>query len=249
MKNTWALYKKELRSYFGSPLFYIVAAVFLAICGYYFHSDLTYFVQFGFGLDILTNYFQLLFVDISRMGMLLTVPLLTMRTFAEERKNGTIELLYTYPIRDGEILAGKFLACFTVFVIMIAATVLYPWYVYSIQPFVWQVVIPGYVGLLLLGMFFIAVGLFISSLTESQVVAGVSTLGTLLLFWIMSWNEAAASRDVMDVMKTLSTFDHFIQFARGIIDTGDLIYYVSFTTFFCILTLRSMESRRWRGRR
>ena len=249
MRNTWALYKKELRSYFVSPLFYIVSAVFLTICGYYFHSDLTYFVQFGFGIDILTNYFQLLFVDIGVKGMLITIPLLTMRLFAEERKLGTIELLYTYPLRDGEIFAAKFLACATVFLVMLGATVLYPVYVYSIQSFPWQAVIAGYLGLVLLGCSFIACGLFVSSLTESQVVAGVLTMGLLLGFWSMSWNEAAGSREVMEVVKALSTFDHFIQFARGVVDSGDVFFFGSFTAFFSVLTLRSMESRRWRGRR
>jgi ABC-2 type transport system permease protein len=248
MRNTWALYKKELRSYFVSPLFYIVSAVFLCLGGLFFQSDLIYFVQFGFGVNILENFFQLLFVDLTRV-MLVTVPLLTMRLFAEERKLGTIELLYTYPLRDGEIFAGKFLACATVFLIMLGATALYPVYLYSIQPYDWVAVLAGYLGLVLLGVFFITVGLLVSSMTESQVVAGVLSVGLLFLFWSMSWNEAAGRQDVMQIVKALSTFDHFINFAKGIIDSGDVVYYVAFATFFGVLTLRSMESRRWRGRR
>ncbi|MGH7819542.1 MAG: ABC transporter permease, partial [Candidatus Binatia bacterium] len=181
MRNTWALYKKELRSYFVSPLFYIVSAVFLSLCGLFFQSDLTYFVQFGFGMNILENFFQLLFVDMTRV-LMITVPLLTMRLFAEERKLGTIELLYTYPLRDGEIYAAKFLACATVFLIMLGGTVLYPVYLHSIQPYAWEGVLAGYLGLVLLGFFFIASGLLISSLTESQVVAGVCSIGLLLVF-------------------------------------------------------------------
>lgn len=248
MRNTWALYKKELRTYFTSPLFYVVSAVFLCLCGFYFYSDLYYFVQFGFGVNILENFFQLLFVDM-RLVMLLTVPLLTMRLLAEEKNLGTIELLYTYPLRDGEILAGKFLACLTVFGVMLGSTALYPIYLHTIQPYEWVPVVAGYLGLALLGTVFISCGLFISSLTESQVVAGVASIGLLLLFWVMSWNEAASSDAVMQVVKALSLFDHFFNFAKGVIDSRDFFYYVFFASFFCILTLRSMESRRWRGRR
>ena len=248
MRNTWALYKKELRTYFASPLFYVVSAVFLCLCGFYFYSDLYYFIQFGFGVNILENFFQLLFVDM-RLVMLLTVPLLTMRLLAEERRLGTIELLYTYPLRDGEILAGKFLACLTVFGVMLGSTALYPVYLFTIQPYEWVPVLAGYLGLALLGTVFIACGLFISSLTESQVVAGVGSIGLLLLFWIMSWNEAASSDQVMQVVKALSMFDHFFNFAKGMVDSGDAFYYIFFASFFCVLTLRSMESRRWRGRR
>jgi ABC-2 type transport system permease protein len=248
MRNAWILYKKELRSLFAAPLFYVVAAVFLALCGFYFYSDLYYFVQFGFGMNIVENLFQLLFVDM-RLVMLLTVPLLTMRLFAEERKLGTIELLYTYPLRDGEILAGKFLACATAFVVMLAGTLLYPVYLYWIQPYPWTPVVAGYTGLFLLGIVFISCGLFVSSLTESQVVAGVGSVGLLLFFWVMSWNEAATTYEVAQVVKALSLFDHFFNFAKGVIDSSDVAYYVFFASFFAVLTLRSMESRRWRGRR
>ncbi len=248
MRNTWALYKKELRSYFASPLFYVVSAVFLGLCGFYFYSDLYYFIQFGFGVNILENFFQLLFVDM-RLVMLLTVPLLTMRLLAEERKLGTIELLYTYPLRDGEILAGKFLACFTVFGVMLGATAIYPIYLSTIHSYEWVPVLAGYLGLALLGTVFIACGLFVSSLTESQVVAGVASVGLLLFFWVMSWNEAASSDAVMQVVKAFSMFDHFFNFSKGVIDSGDVCYYLFFAAFFVFLTLRSMDSRRWRGRR
>jgi ABC-2 type transport system permease protein len=248
MRNAWAIYKKELRSYFVSPLFWVVSAVFLSLSGYYFYSDLSYFTQFGFGQNILENFYQLLFVDL-RLVMLLTVPMLTMRLLAEERKLGTIELLYTYPLRDGEIFAGKYAACATVFVLMVSGTLLYPLYLYSIQPYDWIGVLGGYMGLLLLASVFIACGLFVSSLTESQAIAAVGTFFLLLIFWIMSWNEAALAPSIRDAVKALSMFDHFLMFAQGVIDTGDMFYYVVFAVFFSALTLRSMESRRWRGRR
>ena len=248
MNRTWALYKKEVRSYFVSPLFYIVAAVFLCLCGLFFYSDLNFFTQFGFGQDILNNFFQLLFVDMSRV-MLVTLPLLTMRLFAEERKLGTIELLFTYPLREREIFAGKFAAAATVFLVMLTATLAYPIYLYGIQAYPFSVVIAGYSGLLLLGFMFIAVGLFVSSVTDSQVVAGVGAVGLLLLFWVMSWNEASGSDAVMRIVKGFSTFDHFSNFTKGVIDSTDALYFILFAAFFSTLTLRSLESRRWRGRR
>jgi gliding motility-associated transport system permease protein len=110
-------------------------------------------------------------------------------------------------------------------------------------------VVAGSLGLFLLGLMFIAVGLFLSSLTDSQVVAGVTSVGMLLLFWFMSWNEASGSDQVMQIVKAFSTFDHFWNFSKGLIDSTDILYYLLVATFFTNLTLRHLESRRWRGRR
>jgi len=243
-----ALFRKELVSYFVSPLFYVVTAVFLCLSGYYFYTDLIFFVTFGFGMNILENFWQLLLVDL-RLVMLLSMPLLTMRLFAEEKKLGTIELLLTYPVRDGELLLAKFSACAVVCAIMLAGTLLYPLYVHALQPFPWVPLIAGYLGLFLLGLSFIACGVFVSSLTESQVVAGMATIGILLLFWILSWNEAATSPELLRVLIRLSMFDHFQNFARGVVDAQDVAYFLFFVGFFSFLTLRVLESRKWRGRR
>lgn len=243
-----ALFRKELLSYFVSPLFYVVAAVFLCLSGYYFYTDLIFFVTFGFGMNILENFWQLLLVDL-RLVMLLSIPLLTMRLFAEEKKLGTIELLLTYPVRDGEVFLAKFSACAVVFGVILAGTLLYPIYVFRLQPFPWPPLIAGYLGLFLLGLSFIACGVFVSSLTESQVVAGMATIGILLLFWILSWNEAATSPTLLRVLVRVSMFDHFQTFANGVIDAKDVAYFLSFIGFFGFLTLRVLESRKWRGRR
>ncbi len=243
-----ALFRKELLSYFVSPLFYVVAAVFLCLSGYYFYTDLIFFVTFGFGMNILENFWQLLLVDL-RLVMLLSIPLLTMRLFAEEKKLGTIELLLTYPLRDGELFLAKFSACAVVFSIMLGCTLLYPIYVHVLQPFAWVPLIAGYMGLFLLGLSFIACGIFVSSLTENQVVAGMATIGILLLFWILSWNEAATSPELLGLLIRFSMFDHFETFARGVLDAKDIGYFLFFVTFFSFLTLRALESRKWRGRR
>src|SRR5215470_12348166 len=188
MRAFVALLRKELRSYFGSPLVYVVATAFLAYTGYYFHSDLIYFVTFGFGLNIMENFWQLLFMDM-RLVLIFAVPLLTMRLLAEERRLGTLELLLTYPLRDGAIVAAKLLACLTVVGLLLAATLAYPAWVYHIAPFPLRPLIAGYLGLLLFAAVCAAYGLFISSLTDSQVLAGFLTAMPLLLLWLVSWNE------------------------------------------------------------
>lgn len=247
-----ALLRKELLSYFVSPLFYVVAAVFFCLCGFFFYTRLIFFVQYGFGLDILGN-FWLAFLagapySIS-MVLLLVLPLLTMRLFAEERKLGTIELLLTFPVRDSELLWAKLTACATVCTILLAGTLLYPVYVYILQPFPWMPVVAGYLGLFLLALSFVACGIFVSALTENQVIAAVGTLGLLLLCWMLTWNEAATSPRLLQALVWLSMFDHFQAFARGVIDAQDVAYFLSFIALFSFLTLRVLEARKWRGRR
>lgn len=250
--SLFALFRKELRSYFVSPLFYAVTAVFLCLCGFFFYTQLIYYVEYGFGLDILGNFWLAFLAGAPysvSMVLLLVMPLLTMRQFAEEKKLGTIELLLTYPLRDGVILGAKFGACAVVLVVLLAGTALYPVFLNSLQPLPAAPMIAGYLGLLLLGLSFIACGLFISSLTESQVVAAIATLGVLFLFWVMTWNEAATSIGVLGVLRELSMFDHFETFAKGVVDVRDGTYFICFITFFSFLTLRVLEARKWRGRR
>jgi len=246
--NFWAVLGKELRSYFLSPFIYLVSAVFLLVSGYYFYTDLVFYVQFGFGLNIMENFWQLLFNDL-RYIVLLIVPFLTMRLFAEEKRLGTIELLLTYPMRDAELFWGKFAACTLATLFLLSWTGLYPVIMYQLQPFAWTAVLAGYAGLLLIAVSFVACGLFISSLTDNQVVAGFATVGVLLFFWILSWNEGATSEGVLRVVAQLSMVTHFQSFAQGFIDSKEVTFFLFFVLFFSFLTLRSLESRQWRGRR
>ena len=243
-----AVARKELRSYFAFPLIYILSGIFAVVAGYYFYTDLVFFVTMSFATDIIQNYWQLLFTDI-RLCLLLTLPFVTMRLFAEERKLGTIELLYTYPLRDTEIFLGKFIASIVIFVMMLSLTITYPLYIYSIHSFPLFPLLAGYLGLFLLGCSFIALGIFVSSLCESQVVAGVATIALLLFFWIMNWNEAAFERGPRAALSAISMFNHFEAFSKGVIDTYHVVYFVFFIFFFSYLTLRSMEARKWTGRR
>ena len=247
-----ALFRKEVYAYFVSPLFYIVAAVFFALSGFFFYTQLIYFVQYGYGLNILANFWFAYVAGAPysiSLVLLLVMPLLTMRLIAEEKRLGTIELLLTYPIRDGTIQAAKFAACALVLAILLAGTLVYPAFLLSVQPLPWLPVAGSYLGLLLLGISFIACGLFISSLTDSQVVAAIATVGLLLFLWALTWNEAATSPNVFRLLTQLAMFDHFQSFARGVIDAGDLTYFAGVSVFFSFLTLRVLESRTWRGQR
>ncbi len=175
------------------------------------------------------------------------VPLLTMRLFAEERKQGTLELLWTYPVRDFEIIAGKFVACLVVVVLMIAATAIHPLMIARFYPVAAGPLMAGYLGLALLAAAFVACGIAVSAMTESQLVAGAATYGVLLFFWILTWNEAAVGDVALGLLAPLSLFDRFYAFARGAVDTRNVAYLVLFTTAFLCFTLFALDARRWRG--
>jgi ABC-2 type transport system permease protein len=248
MRSFVALLRKELRSYFGSPLVYLVMAAFLAYTGYYFHSDIIFFVTFGFGISIMENFWKMLFIDI-RLVMILSIPLLTMRLLAEERRLGTLELLLTYPLRDGAIVAAKLGACLVVVLALLAGTLVYPIIVYWIQPFPVEPLVAAYVGLLLFALLCASYGLFVSSLTDSQVLAGFFTALPLLLLWLLSWNEAASAQETLPIVRALSIFNHFEPFSVGVIEARDVFYFLFGAGMFVWGTLRVLEARQWLGRR
>jgi ABC-2 type transport system permease protein len=242
-----ALAAKELRLYFTSFLFYVLAAIFLALSGYYFYTNLGFFVLMG-GMDLARGLWQMQFFDM-RQVLLALVPLLTMRLFAEERKLGTLELLWTYPVRDWEIIGGKYLACLTVVSLMLALTLLYPALLLPLHPIAPGPLLAGYLGLWLLAAAFVGCGLFLSALTDSQLVAGAATYGLLLFFWVITWNEAAVNEVTLHLLVPFSLFDRFYVFARGAVDTRDVCYLVLFTVAFLTFTFYALDSRRWRGLR
>jgi len=236
---------KELQLYFTSFLFYALAAVFLVLSGYFFYTNLGYFVLMG-GMNLPLGLWQWQFLDIRGL-LIVLVPLLTMRLFAEERKLGTLELLWTYPVRDVEIIAGKFVACLAVVTAMIAATVLHPVMVSRFYPVAAGPLVAGYLGLWLLAAAFVACGLAVSALTESQLVAGAATYGVLLFFWVVTWNEAAVNDVTRRFLVPFSLFDRFHPFTRGAVDTQNVTYLVLFTLAFLALTFFALDARRWRG--
>jgi ABC-2 type transport system permease protein len=242
-----AIARKELELYFTSFLFYGLASVFLVLAGYFFYTNLGFFVLMG-GMNLTRGLWQYQVLDLQRL-LLVLVPLLTMRLFAEERKLGTLELLWTYPVRDLEIIAGKFLACLLVVLAMIAATAVQPAMLAVLYPVSPGPLVAGYLGLGLLAAAFVACGLFVSALTESQLVAGAATYGVLLFFWVITWNEAAVSEVTRHLLVPLSLFDRFYSFATGAVDTRNSVYLVLFTTTCLVFTFFALDARRWRGLR
>jgi len=250
------VFKKEMRLFFGSPVAYVVFTFFLLISGWFFsqiflyYSDLSMrsFMQPGMAqsLNITESVMRPLFTNMS-VVLLFFIPMLTMRLFAEEKKSGTIELLLTYPVRDGEVLAGKFLAAAALYVILLGLTLVYPAIIAYFTRIEWGPILTGYLGLVLTGATFLAVGVFISSLTENQIVAGFGTFGVLLGLWIIGWGAEFAGGNLRAVLQYLSITEHMDTFSRGLIDTKDLVYYGSAIALALFLTLSSLDSKRWRG--
>ena len=250
------VFKKEMRLFFGSPVAYVVFTFFLLISGWFFsqiflyYSDISMrsFMQPGMAqsLNITDSVMRPLFTNMS-VVLLFFMPMLTMRLFAEEKKSGTMELLLTYPVRDGEVLAGKFLAAGALYVILLGLTLVYPGLIAYFTRVEWGPILTGYLGLVLTGATFLAVGVLISSLTENQIGAGFGTFGVLLGLWIIGWGAEFAGGNLKAVLQYLSITEHMDTFSRGLIDTKDLVYYLSAIALALFLPLRSLDSKRWRG--
>lgn len=233
----FAIMKKELQSFFYSPVAYIVFASFLMIVGYLFWVILISSRMASLEPMLYNAAFILL----------LASPVLTMRLVSEEKKSRTIELLLTSPISPAEIIAGKFLACFTLYLVLILLTVQYPLVLsaYSTE-FDMGPVYSGYIGLILLGAAFISMGLFASTLTENQIIAAMVSFGGLVLFWIFGWAKHAFENAFGEILGNLSIFDRYAEFLRGIVDSGNVIFFVVFTLTWLFLATRVLESDRWR---
>lgn len=240
-----ALAAKELQLYFTSFLFYALASVFLVLSGYYFSTNLSFFVVMG-GMQLQRGLWQYQFLDMQQR-LLVLLPLLTMRLFAEERKQGTLELLWTFPVRDGEVLAGKVLAALALYLGMLAATAVGPALLYALHPFAVAPVLAGYAGLVLLGVAFVACGAAASTVSENQVVSAMLAYGVLVFAWFATWNEAAIGARIAPALLQLSLFDHFYGFAQGVIDSRDVVYLLAFAALFLFLAHRSLGTRAWRG--
>ena len=240
-----AIWHREIASYFSSPMAYVIIGIFTLLSGYFFYTDVLYFNLYNMNQTSLTEGVWLRYFNDLRYVLTIVLPLLTMRVFSEEKKQNTLEMLLSYPIRASELLFGKIAACFTFFVFLMLLTLLYP----AVLSTIWNVetapLIAGYVGFLLLGLLFISAGVFISSLTEDQILAAMWSYGLLIFFWFLSWNEAIANERIMRILLEISAFDHFINFARGLIQLKDLSYFILVSAFFWCLCLLNLDRRRW----
>ena len=179
--------------------------------------------------------------------ILFVMPMITMRTYSEEKRSGTIELLLTSPLTDTEIILGKFLGAMALYAAMLLVTMIDIAILFKLGNPEWRPIAAGYLGLLLMGGCFIAVGLLISSLTKNQIVAGFMTFAVFLMLWVINWLADSSGPTGRAVLSFLSITDHFDDFTKGIIDTKHVIYYLSFITFGLFLTSKSVDSERWRG--
>ena len=239
MNNILAIAHKELKSYFSTPIAYVVIGFFALLFGYFFYAMLVIFNQ---------QLIRPLFLNASVI-LLFVLPLITMRTYSEEKRSGTIELLLTSPVTDVEIILGKFFGAMALYAAMLAITVIHMLLLFSYanpKP-EWTVPVIGYVGLLLMGGCFISVGLLISSLTKNQIVSGMVTFAVFLLLWVINWIASFTGPTTQSVLNYMSITDHFDDFTRGIVDTKHLIYYFSVMAFGLFLTARSVDTERWKG--
>ncbi len=256
MRGFLTIYRKELYAFWASPILYIVAGVFSLLAGYFFYSAIVYYhvlsiqmSQNPFALRELNATSMVLrpfFFDISIVFLLLS-PLLTMKLFAEEKKTGTIELLLTYPLTDGALVLAKFTAVLTIFLSLLVLTTPSMIILGSLSKVSVMVILSGYLGTVLMGGAFLALGLFTSSLTQNQIVAATLSFGSLLGFWIISWMKSMSNTATARLFEYLSITTHFEPFVKGLIDLRHLVYYVVFITFFLFLTLRRVDVYRWRG--
>ncbi|MGB0034146.1 MAG: ABC transporter permease [Candidatus Acidiferrales bacterium] len=255
MRTLYAVYRKEMGHYFVSPIAYVVVGLFLILCAFFFNY---YLASVSEQIAMQGRYGMPPEVDVpgevlrAFLGLIATLilfftPMLTMGVYAEEKKRGTMELLMTSPVTDVAIVLGKFLASVSLFIIMLLPTASYVAIMNlrsdPVPP--WRLLFAGYLGVLLLGGALLALGTFVSSLTENQIIAAVLTFGALLFIWVLDIGRNAGGV-VGPVLQYLSLIRHYEDFTRGIIDTTGLIYYASFIFLFVFLTVRSLDSMRWR---
>jgi ABC-2 type transport system permease protein len=235
MQNTLVIFRKELRSFFNSPVAYVVIVIFLAIVGWFFSTNL-----------FLANVASLRVVfEIVPLVFLFFAPAVTMRLLAEERKAGTLELLATRPVRDLEIVLGKFLAAWALLGAALVPTLVYAVTVAALGRVDPGPVIAGYLGLLLLGGAYVAIGLWASSITENQIVAFIVGFLVMLAFFLFDKVLVFIPESLQSVFEFLSIDHHFSSIARGVLDTRDLIYFASLLGFSLYLTTVSLERRTW----
>jgi ABC-2 type transport system permease protein len=269
MRTTWAIFRREFSHYFNSPIAYVVLTLFLIVAGIIFWISALYFSEISSRYEMIMQQRQQFMAQVPEppnasailfgsffgalllWGLFFTIPILTMRLLAEEKRSGTIEMLFTYPIRHIEMVMGKYLAAVAVFAIMAGLTVVYPLIVYWIKPEAvsLSVMASCYLGLFLAGAAYVALGIFFSSVTQSQIVAAILSYGTLLVFLFLGFAEPVAQlgEPGESILRYLSVFTHHENFVRGIVDSGDVIFYGIVIVLSLFLTLRVVESQRWKG--
>lgn len=258
MNNIWLVSRRELASYFFSPIAYVMLGAWTLIMGVFYSGSFLNYALIS--MQIMRNpraAEQLNLTPTSAvLGpvfssttviLLFVTPLLTMRLFSEEKREGTMELLLTYPLRDGEILAGKFLSALLMYMLMLILTLVYPITLSAFVEVEWPVVGAGYLGMFLMGSSFLSIGLLASSLTSNQIVSAMVAFMILLVSFILDFLSGSASETIGAVLRHLSMGLHLRSFIQGVVDTRDVIYLVNVNILCLFLAMRSLEYYKWRG--
>ena len=255
MRNIWTICKRELYSYFASPIAWVLLAIFATLSGYFTVVMARQFAQVGIEMQMsgqnqpinLNEYVIAPLLSNIAVIALMLIPLISMRLLAEEKRQGTIELLATSPIRDTEIVIGKWLASVLMYATLLLVLVVDCSFLFIYGRPDWKPALAGLMGLFLQGASLLALGAFISSLTRNQIVAGAVGFACALVLWILSWSTAFGNSDTVQVLNYLSIVSHLDPFTRGVIDSKDVVYYLSMIFLGLFLTTRSLESIRWRA--
>lgn len=255
MRNIWIVFRKELHSYFVSPIAYLLLTMFAVVFGLMYWNALGGFVYYSiesqmrgqsFPMNLNEQLIRPLLSNVSVLGLFF-IPMITMRLFAEEKRTGTIELLATSPVRDAEVIIGKWLAALALYVCMLLVTGINMAFLFKYGNPDWKPLAIAYLGLLLQVGALLAIGTFISTLTKNQIIAGAATFGVCLALWILQWPSSYETASWAQVLAYVSVTTHFESFARGVLSSKDAVYYVTLIFFGLFLTTRSMESLRWRS--
>ncbi|MBV8894219.1 MAG: ABC transporter permease subunit [Acidobacteria bacterium] len=255
MRNIWTIYRKELNSYFVSPIAYILLLMFALIFGFFFWNAVGMFVYYGmesqmrgqmFPMNVNEQVIRPLLSNISVVGLFF-IPMITMRVFAEEKRNGTIELLATSPVRDSEVIVGKWLAAVTLYATMLLFSAANFSFLFRYGNPDWKPLAIGYLGLLLQAGALLAIGTFVSTLTRNQIIAGAVTFGICLLLWVLEWVSGYETAAWARVLSYMSVITHYESFGKGVLAIKDALFYVTLIFLGLFLTARSMESLRWRS--
>ena len=255
MRNIWIICRKELHSYFTSPIAYLLLTMFAIIFGFFYWNSVGYFNMMSlesqmrgqsFPMSVNEYVIRPLLSNISVIGLFF-IPMISMRLFAEEKRTGTIELLATSPIRDIEVIIGKWLAAVMLYAVLLLFTAANFAFLFKYGNPDWRPLAIGYLGLLLQAGGLLAVGTFISTLTKNQIIAGAATFAACLMLWVLEWVAGYETAAWAKVLAYMSVITHYESFGKGVLDSKDAVYYVSLIFLGLFLSSRSLESLRWRS--
>ncbi len=235
MRKIFTVAGKELHSYFVSPMAYVVLAFYLGVCGLIFALTVT---MSQAEADMAGMFHTMVFIT------LMIAPIITMGLLSREQATGSIELLMTNPVRDRDVVFGKYLGALALYVILLIGSLEFPLLMNAFGEPDWMAILSGYLGVLLAGMAFLAIGLFASSLVANQIAAAVLGYVMLLFFWLIGWLDQAAEGVIGDIAKHVSILENFQDFAKGILDSRPIIFFVSIIIFALFVSVRSVENKR-----